>query len=217
MKSKYEEELKTLEAITGLRKDVEDIYKPEDGYVRFNLVFNKAMDEMEDAAVFRMTARAAGAYDFSPEELIEIVKDISEKASAGNNNEAKGNADVDRDEGQRGDGTSINLGKEKTVVFYTPGYGPTVGIEGLLGDAFDPSDEGYREMRFLETDFLICFNSDDVVHLWGNYYLTGPAMIYAVDEHEEVRSLTEEEIVLIFSICKHKESRMGMKPAFRLC
>ncbi len=105
------------------------------------------------------------------------------------------------------------------VVFYVPGYGPSISREQIVRRGFNPNDPDYREMRFLDTNYLICFSKEDCIEKDDKYYLSGPAVIYAVDRKEQIRSLAEDEVMDILSICVHKEEKIGITemPAIRLC
>ena len=113
----------------------------------------------------------------------------------------------------------LNLPEMNKVVFYQPAYGPSVAWEPVVMRGFDLRDPSVRELRFLDTDFLICFEDSDVDLDDGMYFLDGPAVIYAIDKNEHIRSLTDDEIMKIISKCLSEEEDLGPgeAPVLRLC
>ena len=113
----------------------------------------------------------------------------------------------------------LNLPEMNRVVFYQPAYGPSVAWEPVVMRGFDLRDPSVRELRFLDTDYLICFEDGDVDLDDGMYFLDGPAVIYAIDKNEHIRSLTDDEIMKIISKCLSEEEDLGPgeAPVLRLC
>ena len=224
-------DLKVIEAIDNIRNTVGDIFEEDQLYSLKGFV-NAVLDVVEAAAVIKMLVVVMRSFDGEHnygEEWADLINALMDEAGIGTlrlsyspsmgqqNEDAKAEdqdmaAEANKEGAQEED-------TRKRVVLYTPGLFPKASHEDMSEGIFDSKDPGYREMRFADTDLLICFNDDDVCHLWGNSYLTGPSMIFAVDENEEMRSLDDDEVFKVLSVIIHKEEHFGMKkmPIFRLC
>ena len=113
----------------------------------------------------------------------------------------------------------LDLPEMNKVIFFQPAYGPSVAWEPFVMRGFDFTDPRVKELRFLDTDFLICFNDADVDRIDDMYLLDGPAVIYAIDKDEHIRSLSDEEISKIVSACLYKEESYDAikEHVLRLC
>ena len=240
-----ERELKVLDAISDIEDDVMGRYRKDWDLGPFLEMFRYTMNNLEAAVTFQMTGehfkrlgldfdkalRSAVGNDGKDDAVAELIREIlgddekddvqeksKEPAKSGHAEASIEKKAQITDPSELLAGISTEMPK---VVFYVPGYGPSVSVEPLITRGFDLKSQGTREIRFAETDFLICFHDEDVERTWNRYYLTGPAVIYAVDKDDMIRSLTEEEIRLITSICLHKEEKKndeaGAFPVFRLC
>ena len=221
---------RAIEAIDTIRFRVEEACEEDELDILEDMI-NAALDRVEAAIVVKMMEDVLDTFEIntnSVEELAEMITEvfrgagINKDAHSTKSDESKRNDDDSLEEEPQVDKAaegSQEADTRKRVILYTPGQFPKKSLEDVGNGVFDQNAPGFREMRFAETDFLICFNEDDVCHLWGNSYLTGPSMIYAVDENEEVRSLTEQEMFKILSILIHKEEQFGRGrlPIFRLC
>lgn len=224
-------DLKVIEAIDNIRNTVGDIFEEDQLYSLKGSV-NAVLDVVEAAAVIKMLVVVMRSFDGEHnygEEWTDLINALMDEAGIGtlrlSYSPSMGQQNVDakaEDQDMAAEAKKEDIREEDTrkrVVLYTPGLFPKTSLENMSDGIFDPKDPGYREMRFADTDLLICFNDDDVCHLWGNSYLTGPSMIFAVDENEEMRSLEDDEVFKVLSVIIHKEEHFGMKkmPIFRLC
>lgn len=132
--------------------------------------------------------------------------------------------DKEKDPEDRDDKEAENLSPADiypSVVVYVPGLTPGLGTEGMVDDLVDLSDPRVKEIRFKETDFLIAFDAGNIRKLWNKYYLTGPAVIYAVDDRDEIRPLTFAEIMKIRAVLEHLEEKVVVdgkgRPVFAVC
>ena len=220
-------DIKVIVAIDNIRNTVGDVC--EEGHLYpLEEVVNVALDIAEVVTVTRMLVaamRSFGDGTNNGEELAGLISTVMEEAGIEPPRFSYSHQSKDAKAEDQSKATEANKegiqeeDTRKRVVLYTPGLFPKASLEDMSEGIFDSKDPGYREMRFADTDLLICFNDDDVCHLWGNSYLTGPSMIFAVDENEEMRSLEDDEVFKVLSVIIHKEEHFGMKkmPIFRLC
>lgn len=241
-----ERELKVLDAISDIEDEVMGRYRKDGDLGPFLEMFRYTMNNLEAAVTFQMTGehfkrlgldfdkvlRSAVSNSGNDESVSELIREILGSSEEDDEQEKKskelaGNDSADGEPEKKSQAAAPSellaglTAEMPKVVFYVPGYGPSVSVEPLVSRGFDLKSKGTREIRFAETDFLICFHEEDVERSWDRYYLTGPAVIYAVDKDDMVRSLTEDEIRLITSICLHKEETKAdlaeACPVFRLC
>ena len=144
--------------------------------------------------------------DFFEECLLEAQTDPEQKETGSlKTSRAKGTDVWDKSK-------PLKLPEMNKVIFYHPAYGPSVAWD-------DFKSTSVKELRFLDTDFLICFKDEGVDRVDSKYYLDGPAVIYAIDKDEHIRSLSDAEISKIVSACLYKEEALGSceAPVLRLC
>ena len=154
-------------------------------------------------AIFTPLHKAGFIPDYNREALMKDVVDFFEECLL--------EAQTDR--------KPLKLPEMNKVIFYHPAYGPSVAWEPVVMRGFDLKSPSVKELRFLDTDFLICFKDEDVDRVDSKYYLDGAAVIYAIDKDEHIRSLSDAEISKIVSACLYKEEALGSceMPVLRLC
>lgn len=213
---------KTLLALDMIRSDVADAC--DDKLYKLLDTFNSVIDGIEAATVINMALDIINEDGFPKDfnkELMEMLRKGSSGDDAGDDDSC-GDVSQKTQEHKTTEKILQGLGEYRswpTVVFYMPGYGPSVSREQIAMRRFDLNNIEHRELRFLDTDFLICFDIEDTVREDGKYYLGGPSVIYAVDKDDQVRSLTEDEVMSIITACLHKEETIGSgeMPVLRLC
>ncbi|HCG58483.1 MAG TPA: hypothetical protein DEV97_00525 [Lachnospiraceae bacterium] len=213
----------TLLALDMIRGSVADACD-EEGLSKLMETFNWVIDGIESTVVYNMAIDIIESdnapKDFRADLLKLLIKEPCDHDTG--DDDSSGDASQKEQEHMTTEKISENLNEYRswpTVVFYMPGYGPTTSREQIVMRGFDLNNPEHREIRFMDTDFLICFDSADSVQEDGKYYLAGPSVIYAVNKDDQVRSLTEDEIMSIISACLHKEETIGIgeMPVLRLC
>ena len=213
----------TLIALDMIRGCVTDACD-EDGLSKLLDTFNAVIDGIEAATVYEMAKDIIETEDLPEDFGRDLMKLLIEESC--DDDVEKSDSDdvpVKRVKEQIPVEKIVHdLGEYKSwpvVVFYVPGYGPTISREQISMRGFDLNNMEHKEIRFMDTEFLICFDSADTVREDGKYYLAGPSVIYAVGKDDQIRSLTEDEVMDIFSACLHKEETIGIgaMPVLRLC
>ena len=227
-----------IEEMNELQMAANDICTTNAG-IPYKELLDMTIAAVEAAAAIRLAKENINRYGI-PEDMkdySDIVFPSADKTKTEPDSSTEQDTSAETDMGRKPDSKAQSTKKNKgnggrkkmdefdeykewpVVVFYYPGYGPTVSRDQIARRGFDLEDPYYREMRFLDTDYIICFNQTDTTEKDGKYYLIGPSAIYAVDKDEQIRSLTEDEVMEIVAICLHKEERIdgGITAAFRLC
>ena len=176
-------------------------------------------------AIFTPLHKAGFIPDYNREALMKDVVDFFEEclleAQTDPEHEETGSQKTSRAKGTDvwNKSKPLKLPEMNKVILYHPAYGPSVAWEPVVMRGFDFKSTSVKELRFLDTDFLICFKDEDVDRVDSKYYLDGPAVIYAIDKDEHIRSLSDAEISKIVSACLYKEEALGSceAPVLRLC